>query len=264
MRLDRILLSCDLNPDYLEFWPSTRRAWEEIVGVAPILVLVAPPDQIPDDLQRDDAVVPFAPIADVHPTLQAQCIRLLYPALLDTDGAVLISDIDLYPLKRSYFVDPIALLDASYFVTYRDTRLDRNEVNITFNAAAPATWAEIFDVRDIDQARRRLQEWAGRTDYDGRRGWAGWYTDQEILYERLHSWPARAERLWTLDDDYCGFNRLDRLELEHENGLERHRRRALAASKYSDYNCLLPYHRHRGVNDAVLEIARSAAQRRRV
>ena len=28
MRLTRVLLACDLNRDYLNFWPSTRRAWQ--------------------------------------------------------------------------------------------------------------------------------------------------------------------------------------------------------------------------------------------
>src|SRR5437868_14486797 len=38
--LGKVLLACDLNPDYLDFWPSTRQAWREIVGLDAVLVLV--------------------------------------------------------------------------------------------------------------------------------------------------------------------------------------------------------------------------------
>src|SRR5581483_10874410 len=98
-RLGRVLLACDLNRDYLDFWPSTRRAWEEIVGIKPTLVLVSPEECVPADLREDPAVIVFKPVEGIHTAFQAQCIRLLYPALVETAGAVMIADIDLYPLR---------------------------------------------------------------------------------------------------------------------------------------------------------------------
>jgi hypothetical protein len=263
LRLTHVVLACDLNPEYLGFWPSTKRAWREIAAVEPVLVLIAEPEQVPQELRDDAAVVPLAPVDGVHTTFQAQCIRLLYPALLETDGGVLISDIDLYPLRPSYFHDPVRLLDERFFVTYRDTRLHRGEIAITFNAAAPATWGDVFAVDGAAAVSERLREWAARYPYDGRRGEAGWYSDQHILFDALQAWPAHGERHWTLDDDYTRFNRLDRLELVHEDGLLPHRRRGLRALRYSDYNCLIPYTEHRAVNDLVLELGLDAVRTRR-
>jgi hypothetical protein len=260
MRLSHALLACDLNPDYLDFWPGARRAWREIVGIEPLLVLVAAPDEVPPELGSDEAVVVFQPVAGIHSALQAQCIRLLYPALVETDRAVVITDIDLYPLDPRYFHEPIAKLDRDYFVSYRDILFNRGEVSIVFNAATPGTWGEVFGVEGLDDVRRHLADWGAGKEYDGRRGWEGWHTDQRTLYRALREWPARDERLWTLDDDYCGFNRLDRLELEHEDGLLAHRRRALRAMKYSDYNCLGPYREHRELNKLVLELGLEAAR----
>jgi hypothetical protein len=260
MRLSRVLMACDLNRDYLDFWPSTRQAWREIVGVEPLLVLVA--DEVPLELADDPAVVQFAPVPGLHTAFQAQCIRLLYPALVPADGAVLISDIDLYPLRPSYFHAPIARLDERFFVSYRDTRLERAEVNMMFNAAAPRTWADLFAVSSLADVRRRLAEWGTGLAYDGRRAWDGWYTDQQTLYRTLMSWPKAPERLWMLDDDYTGYRRLDHLDLAHEAGLEPHRRRDLLKLAYSDYACLVPYQAHREVNDLVLELALQAAARR--
>lgn len=261
MRLEKALMASDLNPDYLAYWPSARRAWLEIVGVEPMLVLVAEESSIPDELRADPLVVPFEPLPGIHTAMQAQCVRLLYPALLETVGAVIISDVDLYPLRRSYFVDPIASVDRRFFVSYRDVRLEWGQVAIAFNAAVPETWSELFEVSSLEDVRARLREWADGVEYDGRRAWPGWFTDQETLYRVLTSWTQRSERWWAMDDDYTRYRRLDKLELEHEDGLEAHRREGLLKQEYSDYVCLFPYQEHRAVSDLILQLGVDAARR---
>jgi len=261
MRLSHVVLACDANPDYLEYWPSAKCAWLEIVGIEPILVLIADEDRVPADLRADPHVVSFAPIPNVHTALQAQCIRLLYPALVETEQAVLIADVDLYPLRRSYFVDPIAKLDARFFVSYRDDRLEADQVVIPYNAAAPSTWAEIFGVTDLDGVRSRLGAWTSNLEYDGRRAWPGWYTDQQILHRTLTHWPDSASRWWVIDDAYTRHRQLDRLELEHEQGLSPARRDGISRLEYSDYICLFPYGEHREINDLVLRLGLDAARR---
>jgi hypothetical protein len=261
MRLGRALTACDLNPEYLDYWPSARRAWLEIIGVEPLLVLIADIEDVPADLRNDPYVVAFTPIPGVHTALQAQCIRLLYPALVDTEDAVLITDVDLYPLRRSYFVDPIRPLDDRFFVSYRDARLERGQVAIAYNAAVPSTWSELFGVSSLDDARALLAEWASGREYDGRRAWPGWYTDQEILYEALLQWPATRTRWWVMDDEFTKHRQLDRLELEHEGGLTPERRAGIVDSTYSDYICLFPYRKHREVNDLVLALGLQASRR---
>lgn len=259
-RLARVLLACDLNPDYLDFWPSTRRAWREIVGLDVTLVLVADAGAIPPVLLNDPDVIVFEPLAGVHTVFQAQCLRLLYPATMTASGAVIVSDLDLYPLRAGYFHEPVRRLDERFFVVYRDGRVGRSELDIGFNAALPSTWSEVFGISTIADVRAELGRWSEGLVYDGRRGWDGWYTDQRTLYAKLLSWPERAGRLWVLDDQYCGFRRLDRMELEHEEGLEPRRIEELRQGAYSDFNCLVPYRDHREVNDRVLELAIEAAR----
>ncbi len=77
---------------------------------------------------------------------------------------------------------------------------------MAFNAALPTTWGEVFEVATVDDVHESSREWAEGLEYDGRRGWDGWYTDQQKLYEKLMSWPQRAERLWVMDDQYCGYS----------------------------------------------------------
>lgn len=260
IRLGRALVACDLNPSYLGYWPSARRAWLDIVGVEPLLVLIADDHDTPEELKDDPYVVSFSPLPGIHTALQAQCIRLLYPAIVDTDDAVVISDVDLYPLRRSYFVDPLEQLDARFFVSYRDVRLEQRELPIAFNAATPKTWGDVFDVSSVTEVRARLAEWTAGLDYHGGRAWPGWYRDQQILYETLTGWDEAPTRWWAMDDDYTRYNRLDRLHVERDGGLGPARKRGLREQAYSDYVCLFPFEDHREVNDLVLQLALDAAK----
>ncbi len=259
MRIGRVLMACDLNREYLGYWPWTRRAWLEMVGIEPLLVLIADEHEIPPDLRDDEYVVSFAPIDGVHTALQAQCVRLLYPAVVHTPDAVLVSDIDLYPLRASYFLEPVEALDARHFVSYRDVYLDREMVSMLFNAALPDTWSEIFDVTTIDDVRSTLETWTSGLEYDGRRAWPGWYTDQRLLYEALTRWPEASQRWWVMDDEFTRYRQLDRLELEREDGLSQARIEDLRRLEYSDYVCLFPYDDHRQINDLVLRLGLEAA-----
>jgi hypothetical protein len=254
MHLSHVLLACDTNAAYLNFWPLVRRAWEEIVHLDVVLVLVAEKDEAVDT-PLDGSVVRFTPLPEIHTTFQAQCIRLLFPALVETSAAVLISDIDLLPVRPSYFHAPIAPLDERVFVAYRDVLLPRDEVMIPYNAARPETWADVFGVTDLDDVRARLQEWAETIRYDGVRGGAGWYTDQRVLHERLFAWHERTGRAWVLDDDYCGYRRLPRWRLEQQGGVTPQQARDLASRRYSDSDWVIPFAEHEELNRKLLALA---------
>jgi hypothetical protein len=261
MRLTHVLIGCDLNPQYLDFWPLARRAWREVAGLEPILVLIAEPDQAPEELRDDPSVHVFAPVPEMHTALQAQCIRLLYPALLDVDGAILISDADMVPLNRRYFHRATAYVDQTHFVAYRDNWLDLEEIPICYNAALPETWGEIFGVRTIDDVRARLTEWGNELEYDGVRGGAGWVTDQLLLYRILVDFGRRTKRVWITDDHYTGYRRLERAVISKQRGLSQQDLGRIRRGGYSDFHCLTPYGEFRDWNELAVTLAagRSAA-----
>jgi hypothetical protein len=256
MRLSHVLLGCDLNARYLESWPLVSRAWEEVAGLDPVLVLVADETAVPEWLRGDRRVRPFAPVEGVHTAFQSQCVRLLYPALLDAPGAVLISDMELVPMRPGYFHDSVAGIDERFFVPYRgDIFLHREEIAIPYNAARPATWAELFGIAGEEDVRRRLAGWAGGVSYEGVRGGSGWYTDQLVLYRTVLPWGEATGRLWLLDDQFTGYNRLERAEVEGAAEVPDRVRRNIRARRYTDFNSCIPHGTFAGVNETVLELA---------
>jgi hypothetical protein len=255
MRLTHVVTASDLNPRYLACWEPMARAWQTIGGLEPILVLVAREEDIPAALRADARVRIFEPLPELHTALQAQCIRLLYPALLDTDGGgVVTSDVDMVPLNRRYFHGIAGRVDERHFLAFRDVLLEGMEIPICYNAALPSTWSDVFGVAGVEDVRARLREWARGIDYAGVRGKAGWDTDQQVLYRILVERARTKRDVWILDDRYSGYHRL----LQHligVDGVQGVVRRGVARGHYSDFHLVHPYEAERELNESIIELA---------
>jgi hypothetical protein len=258
-----VVLACDLNPQYLSVWPLARRAWRALAGLEPILVLVAQRREVPLELRKDECVHVFEPIDGVHTALQAQCVRLFYPALVDTHAAVLTSDVDMIPLNGAYFREPLRRIPDSHFVSYRDVLLELEEIPICYNAALPRTWANVSGIESLADVRDKVRELVVDVDYEGVHGGRGWTTDQRTLYGMLVDRGRRSRDVWILDDYYTRFRRLFRTYVEKWDSISPEARSGLTRRTYSDYDCLLPHEgRARELNEKVLELALGAAARR--
>jgi hypothetical protein len=261
MRLSHVLVSSDLNSRYLSCWNAAADTWQAIAGLEPVLVLIARETEAPDELRADPRVHVVEPLPELHTALQAQCIRLLYPALLETGGgAVVTSDIDMVPLNHRYYHRPAGRIDERHFLAYRDVLLPGKEIPICYNAAAPQVWGEIFGVAGLEDVRGRLREWGSGLRYDGARGRAGWDTDQFVLHRTLVERGRTHGDVWILDDRYTGHRRLLQ-GLITRNGVEGAVRRGVARGWYSDFHLLHPYDEHRELNEGIIELAIAGRRR---
>jgi hypothetical protein len=232
MKLGRALLACDSNPAYLKFWRLAHDSWTEIIGIKCTLVLVA--NEIPEWLPYKEDVILFKPIEGIHTAFQAQCIRLLWPCLMEGEGAIIPSDIDMMALNRSYFVNTIDGIPDECFVVYRGLQHSCKSIWMCYVAGAPAVWREIFGCSTEDDVRRILLEWHIGTGYNGIHGGDGWFSDQLMLYEYVYKrW---GERLVVFTDKDLGFRHLDKI---HTNWmmLNDHLKSELLVGMYDDF-CL--------------------------
>jgi hypothetical protein len=236
MKLARAIVACDSNPNYLCYWELARNSWVNIVGIKCTLVLVA--DEIPEWLPYKEDVVLFKPIPGIHTAFQAQCIRNLWPGLVeDEGGAVIISDIDMMALQKSYFVDTIADVPEDSYVVYRGLYHQYKAIWMCYVAAAPAVWREVFGCACEDDVRRLLSEWHEGSGYTGQHGGQGWFVDQWKLYEYVYTrWN---KRLVVFTDEQLKFRHLDKIYSNWKvlsDGLKQE----LLAGVYQDF-CLPPF-----------------------
>ncbi len=185
LKIDRVIVSSDANPLYLDFWPLVAKTWKKLTGITPTLILVADKNTPVDTTVGD--VVRFEPIAGINHGFQAQIIRLLAPALFENDGC-LISDIDMFPLCKDFFVKQVASLPEDSFVVYRDkahpTSLKR--FPMCYSAAQGKTFKEVFQIPTRESIPAIIQKWHTLG--------LGWNTDEILLYQYITSWKHYKKR----------------------------------------------------------------------
>lgn len=254
MKVGTVLTACDSNPLYTEFIPMFVAAWTHVLPEADLCIAMIA-DSLPESL------APYArhirlvtPIPGVHTAFHAQCIRLLLPREITRDEGVLITDMDMIPLNRSYYVDSIRDAPSDAFVVYRNVCLP-SEISMCYNVAHPSTWASVFGSRPTTEC---LKEWVRPTGYDGVHGGTGWNTDQVLLVTAVRAWKGHTI---ILNDHVTAFARLDRGMPLDQWERERPRIRTLIRNgHFADYHCLRPYHQFRAWNDWVLSCLQEVRQ----
>jgi hypothetical protein len=186
MKLSCVLVSCNENTKYLDFWPVVKLAWWNLLNVPCIMIYVG--NSLPLDLQSDSAVIFFKSIQGWPTATQAQCMRLLYPALLKCDGAVMISDMDIIPLQTDFFIKGFDQFNQNQFVSLRGIDEYEKQIYMCYVGATPKTWGEMFNISSESDIRNRLIEWSQLYPADGNHGGKGWCSDQLELYKRVKSW----------------------------------------------------------------------------
>jgi hypothetical protein len=102
---ERVVLSSDRNPKYLDFWPVVRRAWKKLFDVDAYLVLV---DNEPMSLSAGEKVYWLPLVEGVPSANQAKVARHWFSALMADNGwsgATMVNDIDMLPLSRGHVFD---------------------------------------------------------------------------------------------------------------------------------------------------------------
>lgn len=235
--IDRVILGCDANPLYLEFWPVVARTWEEIVGIKPTLALIATADVKIDESLGD--VIRFEPIEGIPTAFQAQVIRLLLPIFFK-DEVCIISDMDMIPCQKSYFVDSVKDLPEDAFIVYKDGAFEADvykEYPMCYNVARGSTFQEIFNVSSAEDINAIMSHWYGLG--------LGWTSDQQILYAALNNWPDKNTRLIKLGHPVIG--RIDRAYWAYQT-------HAVAFHYYIDSHMLRPYSKYKNEIDGLVDL----------
>lgn len=227
LRIDRVIVSSDANPLYVPFWPIVAKTWKQLVGITPTLILVAPKDVVVDESLGD--VIRVEPIPGIPTAFQAQVIRLLAPAYYEDDVCI-ISDIDMIPLSKDYFVNSVAEIDQTCFVTFKDGAFAGQsipEYPMCYNVAKGSVFKELFNIESVAEIPTIIAHWYAL-------GW-GWTTDQQILYRTLNAWHQQTNRLVKLG--HTVDKRVDRGWWGYDPHLVR-------SGYYVDCHMLRPYHHY--------------------
>ena len=89
----------------------------------------------------------FEPIDNVLTSFTAQFIRLLYPCILNYKNGVIITDMDMIPMNRTYYTENIKSFDNNKFIYFRENVLfEHKQLAMCYNVAVPKIWKDIFKI----------------------------------------------------------------------------------------------------------------------
>jgi hypothetical protein len=240
MYLDLCLLSCDLNSTYYDFFPLIKSYWKKIVGIDCILILVA--KEVPYSLLPEkDSIILFPPIPNIPTAFQAQCIRLLYPCLLNFNG-IIISDMDIIPLNNNFFSKPIEpLTQQNTFCIYRNVIADYKQYPMCYCAGSSDVWRKLFKINIMNDLIETLTSWYSKDDYTiSSASSEMWAQDQLQLFKVVELPPLDID-IVKFTDDQTHFTRLDRSQVDYIKDNVMDIKTQIQEGKYSDFHLPRPF-----------------------
>ena len=251
MKLDLCLVSCDLNPMYYPYFPLVRQCWKNIVGIDCILILIA--KEVPYELLSEkEHIILFPPLPNIPTAFQAQCIRLLYPSmLLQKYQGIIISDMDIIPLNKDYFVSHIATLPEDSFCVYRDVISEHKQYPMCYCVASSETWASVFDISIKNDIMEKIISWFCKDDYEISSPYSEmWAQDQKQLFEYVN----RYDKVVRFTDENTNFSRLDRADINFIYNNKDEIKNNITNGKYSDFHLPRPYESHKMLINELIEM----------
>lgn len=106
--IDQIILSCNEDPVYMEFWEPVSQAYKKIFPDVKVhlafLTNRSEKDELVRHFSKFGMVTLFRPVPHVQEFAQAKLIRFILASQQGNDVCY-IDDIDLFPLKKSFITD---------------------------------------------------------------------------------------------------------------------------------------------------------------
>lgn len=254
MKLECVLTACNNNPLYMNFIPYFIKAWRKLYPKVDIKIILIS-ESIPSKYEKySDNIILFTPLDDVCDVLTSQAIRMLYPALLDYQDAVLITDIDMIPMHSSYYSDCIKPFNSNQFVIYKDICRKYKQIMICYNAASPKVWSSIFLIKSLDdiktflielnKVRIKLIENKNNKRYE-------WIIDQRLLFNRVKVWQESGGIVIGLNDKITNFKRMCRSKFKY---LTDQIKGKIIKEEYMDYHCKRPFDKYEELNNEILKL----------
>lgn len=234
MKIDYVCMGSTDNPDFLDYWPVVSKVWYKKFNIIPVLGLISNED---GDFEKTEygIIKKIKKPEGASDVFCSQIVRLFLPKFLN--GTILVSDLDMLPLSKKYFVDDIEKYDNNKFIIFSSHNEQVQGVNqypMCYIAGSNQTYSEIFNYNlNFDDFVNSISDKC-------------WYGDQLFLYNETQKFDKNRlefpHRVW---GHSCA--RIDRGNWKYDESLLRN-------GEYIDSHLLRPYKNHKDAIDTVVNI----------
>ena len=235
------ILSCDSNKEYLDFWEPVSKLWKLKIGITPVLVYVSDVDiQLSCEYGE---VVRVSPVPGMSIVTQSQLARYWYPINKPNDVCI-ISDIDMLPLSRYYFLDMLKDMDENSWIHLNDC-FDGRHMSTCYHVAKGSLLSDVWQIHSdwsifISDVISRFGK---KPD-----GAVEWWCDELWATSMIHKYNNKSIFNFLKRDLGQNGHRIDRPEFVFDESL-------LANDFYYDAHCPRPYAAYKNVIDSIVNIS---------
>jgi hypothetical protein len=238
MRIDLVLTGGNINSHYTPLFKLIHKIWKSRFNLDCYLILIS--KYIPDYLlELKEYIILWDPIEGINDIYMAQVIRILYPCLFKNKN-ILITDLDIFPVSKNYFLDSIKDYSNDCFISYTDRYFNNKMLAICYNVANSTVWSKIFNIKNKTDINNFLINKYNK-DYDGRKNCPGWYTDQTELYKHIKNWNECEDKFILLNDKKLNFKRLNNRQVNKEKIVKDFDNILNNLNYYTDIHAIKPY-----------------------
>lgn len=241
MKIDYVIIGSNDNPIYFDFWPIISKIWVEVFNITPVLGLICNEDS---DFIEDSygLIKKFKSIENINTGLQSQIVR--HWLSKELTGNILISDIDMVPLSKEYFVEQIKNFDDTKFYVMSSDNFECNnnrEIPMCYNIANSKVYSQILDLGDT------WENFAIKLNSMG----FGWTTDQRYLWDKVQEQKFKNSESVVFLNRGWSYNgadrRIDRINWSYDPNLVRN-------GYYIDSHLLRPYNENKEEIDKLINL----------
>lgn len=219
MKIDYCLIGSTTNPLYLDFWPIVSKVWKEVFNITPVLGLICDEDS---DLISDEygIIKKFKKSNLIDEGTQSQVVRMYLSKFLS--GNCIISDIDMIPLSKKYFIDDLKEYSDDDFLIMSSHHPQTAEIK-----QYPMCYV-IGNSKNFNKVFNTESSW---DEFILQSSKNGWYSDQCFLYNSIQKYGIENVKF-----PYRSFSndRIDRNQWSYDSN-------AVKEGKYIDSHLLRPY-----------------------
>ena len=234
MTINYALVGSNNNPMYLDFWPIISKVWKSIFNVTPVLGLITDGDE---EIINDEfgIIIKLKKIDGYSDGLLSQLVRMYLPKHLK--GNCIISDIDMIPISKRYFIDSLKEYDNDDFIvmsSHHPQTINTNQYPMCYVVGSDLNFKKLFNLNDDwETFVKKIPD-------------QGWYTDQCHLYSMINQNTNINYKFPLRSGDFVG-DRIDRVNWSYDIEL-------LKNGYYIDSHMLRPYTKYKDEIDKLINL----------
>lgn len=136
MKIDKVIMACDNNPLFYEFWKPLAELWINKFYINPVLVFCSDLDNSEDINALDNLYnsgyktqILSMPLVNNIPSYIHAVWGRFWATHLFPDDVCMVVDMDMAPLSPKYFIDDISKIDSNVYLHLNDTIYHHSQTN---------------------------------------------------------------------------------------------------------------------------------------